>query len=180
MASEWIGAAVTASLVSGLVTAAGWWATHRNSLRLDELRRVEKIRDYKSALAAEIVSNLDRFSNVDLAAHRDDIAARITAGRPDGGAFSPFVPRYASTFVFDRLLSDIILLPNETIESVVRYYKHEHMLSLFVDDLRSDGWSAREAATRIDMYSDYVRIIQETTDLGATALAALRRSGETA
>jgi hypothetical protein len=131
MANEWIGAAVTASLVSGLVTALGWWASHHNSVRLDGLRRIEKIRDYKSALAAEITANLDRFSDVDLATHRAEMVRRIEASGETTPSFTPFVPRYATTIVFDRLLTEIALLPNEAIEAVVLYYKgRAHALPL--------------------------------------------------
>ena len=174
---DWIGPAVTASVVSGIVTATGWWASHRNSIKIEVLRRAEKIRDYKSALDAEIVSNLGRFEAIDLAGHLSDMRGRFAAASTRGERYTPLVPRYATTFVFDSLLADISLLPNDAIDAVVRYYKSEHMLSLFVDDLRSDAFAARTNEIKCDMYADYIDIIGETMTLGRAARAVIARTG---
>lgn len=54
----WIGPAIIAALVSASVSAMGWIVTFRATLRLEQLRRDEKVNDFQVALRAEIESDL--------------------------------------------------------------------------------------------------------------------------
>ena len=89
---SWVNPALTAAIVSALVTGAGWFVSIWQNRNSDKIRRAEKVRDVTIAIAAEITHNIDRFlyPELDIDAHCRDIVARITQ---DHG-FTPLVPRY--------------------------------------------------------------------------------------
>jgi hypothetical protein len=167
--------AILAAIVSAAVTALGWFATHWSQQRLDDKRRIEKIVDVQTALLAEIESNLTRFDEIDLDKHADQMVARIMqkAGRAN---FTPFVPRYATEIVFEAMLADIHILPTETIDDVVAYYKQEYKLRELVEDLRSDRYHEIEQDRKARIYRDYVWQIKTALITGEQARNALRGS----
>ena len=56
--NEWIGPAIIAAIVSGIVSAAGWFVNSWQERRLEKGRREEKVHDYQVALRAEIAGDL--------------------------------------------------------------------------------------------------------------------------
>jgi hypothetical protein len=167
--------ALIAAIVSAAVTALGWFASHWSEQRLETQRRIEKIVDVQTALLAEIESNLTRYEEIDLDKHTTDMVARIT--RKSGGkAFTPFVPRYATEIVFEAMLADIHILPTETIDDVVAYYKQEYKLRELVEDLRSDRYNELEQDRKARIYEDYVWQIKTVLITGEGARSALRNS----
>jgi hypothetical protein len=167
--------AVVAAIVSAAVTALGWFASHWSEKRLDTQRRIEKIVDVQTALLAEIESNLTRYEEIDLDLHTKQMVGRImqkTAGRN----FTPFVPRYATEIVFEAMLADIHILPTETIDDVVAYYKQEYKLRELVEDLRSDRYHELEQDRKARIYEDYVWQIKTVLVTGEAARFALRGS----
>lgn len=167
--------ALIAAIVSAAVTALGWFASHWSEQRLETQRRIEKIVDVQTALLAEIESNLTRYEEIDLDKHTADMVARIT--RKSGGkAFTPFVPRYATEIVFEAMLADIHILPTETIDDVVAYYKQEYKLRELVEDLRSDRYNELEQDRKARIYEDYVWQIKTVLITGQGARSALRNS----
>ena len=167
--------ALIAAIVSAAVTALGWFASHWSEQRLETQRRIEKIVDVQTALLAEIESNLTRYEEIDLDKHTADMVARII--RKSGGkAFTPFVPRYATEIVFEAMLADIHILPTETIDDVVAYYKQEYKLRELVEDLRSDRYNELEQDRKARIYEDYVWQIKTVLITGESARSALRNS----
>jgi hypothetical protein len=167
--------AILAAIVSAAVTALGWFATHWSEQRLDDKRRIEKIVDVQTALLAEIESNLTRFDEIDLDQHADAMIGRIMrkAGRPN---FTPFVPRYATEIIFEAMLADIHILPTETIDDVVAYYKQEYKLRELVEDLRSSRYQEIEQDRKARIYRDYIWQIKTALVTGEQARDALRSS----
>lgn len=161
--------AIIATVVSAAVTALGWFATHWSTQRIEAKRRIEKIIDVQWALLAEIESNLQRYAEIDLDEHLADMEKRIR-GR---GRFTPFVPRFATEIVFEAFISDIHILPTETIRDVVSYYKQEYKLRELVDDLRSDKVHSLERDRKALLYSDYVWQIKTVLSEGEAARLAL-------
>jgi hypothetical protein len=167
--------AILAAIVSAAVTALGWFATHWSQKQLDDKRRIEKIVDVQTALLAEIESNLTRFDEIDLDQHTDQMVGRIMqkAGRT---SFTPFVPRYATEIIFEAMLADIHILPTETIDDVVAYYKQEYKLRELVEDLRSSRYQEIEQDRKARIYRDYVWQIKTALVTGEQARNALRSS----
>ncbi len=167
--------AILAAIVSAAVTALGWYASHWSQQRLDDKRRIEKIVDVQTALLAEIESNLTRFDEIDLDKHADQMVGRIMqkASRVN---FTPFVPRYATEIIFEAMLADIHILPTETIDDVVAYYKQEYKLRELVEDLRSSRYQEIEQDRKARIYRDYVWQIKTALITGEQARNALRDS----
>jgi hypothetical protein len=161
--------AIIATVVSAAVTALGWFASHWSTQRIETRRRIEKIIDVQWALLAEIESNLQRYAEIDLDDHLDEMERRIRSRQ----GFTPFVPRFATEIVFEAFISDIHILPTETIRDVVSYYKQEYKLRELVEDLRSDKVRALERDRKALLYSDYVWQIKTVLWEGEKARLAL-------
>jgi hypothetical protein len=161
--------ALVAAVVSAAVTALGWFASHWSERRLEDRRRLEKIIDVQWALLAEIESNLQRYAEIDLDSHLASMLRRMARAR----GFTPFVPRYATEIVFEAFISDIHILPTETIRDVVSYYKQEYKLRELVEDLRSDKVQGLERDRKALLYSDYVWQIKSVLSEGERAIQAL-------
>ncbi len=161
--------ALVAAVVSAAVTALGWFASHWSERRLEDRRRLEKIIDVQWALLAEIESNLQRYAEIDLDSHLASMLRRMARAR----GFTPFVPRYATEIVFEAFISDIHILPTETIRDVVSYYKQEYKLRELVEDLRSDKVQGLERDRKALLYSDYVWQIKSVLSEGERARQAL-------
>lgn len=167
--------AILAAIVSAAVTALGWYASHWSQQRLDDKRRIEKIVDVQTALLAEIESNLTRFDEIDLDKHADQMVGRIMQ-KASRASFTPFVPRYATEIIFEAMLADIHILPTETIDDVVAYYKQEYKLRELVEDLRSSRYQEIEQDRKARIYRDYVWQIKTALITGEQARNALRSS----
>ena len=169
--------AIIAAIVSAAVTALGWFASHWSEQRLETQRRIERIVDVQTALLAEIESNLTRYEEIDLDQHTTDMVRNITRKRR-GRSFTPFVPRYATEIIFEAMLADIHILPTETIDDVVAYYKQEYKLRELVEDLRSSRYQELEQDRKARIYEDYVWQIKTVLVTGEEARGALRSSLE--
>jgi hypothetical protein len=167
--------AFVAAIVSAAVTAIGWFATHWSAERRETQRRIEKIVDVQTALLAEIESNLTRYAETDLNQHLDEMVREITRKR-QRRPFTPFVPRYVAEIVFEAVIADIHILPTETIDEVVAYYKQEYKLRELVEDLRSDRYGELEHERKALLYEDYVWQIKTVLITGSKARNALRTS----
>ena len=167
--------AVVAAIVSAAVTALGWFASHWSEQRLETQRRIERIVDVQTALLAEIESNLTRYEEINLDRHTTDMVRKITR-KGQGKSFTPFVPRYATEIIFEAMLADIHILPTETIDDVVAYYKQEYKLRELVEDLRSDRYHELEQDRKVRIYEDYVWQIKTVLITGEEARSALRSS----
>ena len=124
------------------------------------------------ALLAEVIGNRVQHARIDLEAHASEIQDRMSAD-PD---YTPFVPRDASTIVFDAILSDIHVLPGPTILPVVSHYKQVARIAHFADDLKSDNFRQLSAGRRFEMYVDYLQMILQALKQAASAEQALRGS----
>jgi hypothetical protein len=167
--------ALIAAIVSAAVTALGWYASHWSEKRLEIQRRIERIVDVQTALLAEIESNLTRYEEIDLDGHMLDMTRRILH-KSRGRVFTPFVPRDAPEIVFEAMLADIHILPTETIDDVVAYYKQEYKLRELVEDLRSTRYQELEQNRKARIYEDYVWQIKTVLVTGEQARNALRNS----
>jgi hypothetical protein len=167
--------AILAAIVSAAVTALGWFASHWSERRLETQRRIERIVDVQTALLAEIESNLTRYEEIDLNQHTTDMVRRITR-KTQEKSFTPFVPRYATEIIFEAMLADIHILPTETIDDVVAYYKQEYKLRELVEDLRSSRYQELEQDRKARIYEDYVWQIKTVLITGEGARSALRNS----
>ncbi len=168
----WIGPAIVAAIVSGVVSAAGWFVTSWQQLRLERQRRGEKVHDFQVALRAEIATDLITMEVVDRAAFFEEIKSRYV-GDP---SYSVVVPHQSANVVFDVVVKEIHILPGEVVSQVVMYARLRQIVGRFIDDMRSESFKALPAERQLAMYHDYLETLDRLEALAQQALAAVDRS----
>jgi len=89
-------------------------------------------------------------------------------------SYVPFVPREASTIIFDVVINEIHVLPHSTIRPVVTYYKQLKRIAFIVEDLRSAGYSKLSRDRKFEVYLDYLGMIRRSLRLATEAEQALQ------
>ncbi|MHB1102289.1 MAG: hypothetical protein ACYC0C_05835 [Devosia sp.] len=168
----WIGPVIVAAAVSALVSVAGWFVTFQQSMRMEQLRRDEKVHDFQVALRAEIESDRLNLSVVDWDSYLDDIRARYAADP----SYSVVVAHMASNTIFESIVKEIHILPGAVIAPVVNYARLRETVEQFVLDLRADKFRQLPGERQLVMYSDYVRMLDRLEALAEHAIASIDRS----
>lgn len=168
----WLGPALIAAIVSGLVSVLGWFATFYMGLRRDRMLRDEKVHDFQIALYAEVSSDVLAISLSDRKRYLAEAQRRY---RQEPG-YSVVVPRLARNAVYDTLLREIQILPSEVIQPLIDYQRQREAVEQFVEDLRDQTFRSLPAARQLLMYSDYLDMLGLLEDLARDAMAALADS----
>lgn len=169
---NWVGPAIVAAFISGLVSLIVVQLNFRQGRRIEQLRRNEKVRDFQIALRAEIESDILNMEVAD----RSEFLARITAAYSLDPTYSVIVPRLATNVIFDALVHEIHVLPEIVITPVVDYARLRQIIERFVDDLRTESFRNLSAERQLLMYSDYLSMSGRLEALAAIARASLDRS----
>ncbi len=165
----WVGPAIVAAIVSGLVSAAGWFVNSWQARELEQRRRDEKVRDFQAALRAEIESDLENMKVID----RGRLLQQVDDSYKADPKYTPFVPRLASNVVFDAIVSEIHVLPGSTITPVIDYARLRQTLERFTEDLRSADFKHLPSQRQFTMYEDYLATLGRLETLAERASAAL-------
>lgn len=178
----WIGA-VLAALITAFVTVSNWRASLRAQRQAEADRRRDRVIDIQKALRAEIRVHVHQLRRSDLSAHLAAMVERMRAPPPKRrwlwsasrtpNSFMPLVPREAFDAVYRAVLSDIHVLPTETVEPVVFYYQLTGAIAAMAEDLRSESVRALEVERRVRMYEDYIAMKIGALQLGDAAIASL-------
>lgn len=168
----WIGPVIVAAAVSALVSVAGWFVTFQQSVRLEKLRRTERVHDFQVALRAEIASDRLALIVIDHEAYLDEIRARYDADP----SYSVVVPHSASNTIFASIVKEIHVLPGEVIGPVVDYARLRETIERFVEDMRGDSFRTLSAERQLLIYADYLRMLERLEILADNALVAINRS----
>jgi len=145
---------------------------------LDAMRRRERVRDVQTALRAEIRSDLNRLGSIDRVEHLDAVIERIEGSELTPQSYTPFVPRESDSVVFDAIASEIHLLPTETVDAVVLYFKQVKTIAQFVEDLRGNRFQTLEVDRKVSMYQDYFDMLTYSGQLAEEAISALDKALE--
>ncbi len=148
----WIGPAIIAALVSGLIGIVGLIVNGIVSIRLEQGRRHEKIRDFQIAVRAEIRSELTNLLEYDLDMHLADVISKYQ----HSNTYAVRASQPARSIVFDIVLSEIHILPEAVIDPVILYARQLHSIEQFANELREPDFAKRKPETQIAMYSDYI------------------------
>ncbi len=161
------------ALVGLLGIVLGIVLSNSAALLLDAMRRRERVRDVQTALRAEIRSDLNRLSSIDPVEHLAVVIERIEGSELTPDSYTPFVPRESGSIVFDAIVSEIHLLPTETVDPVVLYFKQVKTIAQFVEDLRGNRFQTLEVDRKISMYQDYFGMLTYSAQLAKEAISAL-------
>lgn len=164
---------ILSALIGALFVAVGWFVTAQRERRAARRARLQRERDLRTAIAAEIGAHVAALRLFDL-----DRQWRLIVGRmEDDPGYVPVVPTERNTVIFLALLAEVQILPQPAIEPVVRYYTQLFAVEAIVADLRSRQFrDAMGQGERIEMFTDYIALKQEALARGEAALAALHPS----
>ena len=165
----WVGPAIVAAVISGLVSLIVVQLNFRQQRRGDRLRRLEKIRDFQIALRAEIRSELRNLAHHDI----EEQLARVRQfyeSRPD---YAVTVPRPPESLVFRALVGEIHILPGRVIDPVVLFERQRAAIAQLADDMRDAGFRFHSREQQLAMYEDYLNMWSAWRDFALQAEAAL-------
>lgn len=172
-ASAWIGPAIIAALVTGLLGLLRDWLQSRKSSREERKRtavRDERRQKVSAALLAEIAAFEEAFVEQDLQRNSEEISARF-AGDPN---FKPVLFRQKWDFIYEQLVSDLGLLGPERLVPVVQFYGQLARVSTMIEDMRSDSFGRDLSVERKQaIYADYIGMVLRATQDACAAREAL-------
>ncbi|PTQ71239.1 hypothetical protein [Celeribacter persicus] len=158
------------AIIAGSVIAAGWLT----SAIFNELSKAqgkeERLRDYHKAIFAEIGNVLSTLS-------QDDGIETLTKMKQNS-SFIPFVPKEHHDHIFDALVTDIDVLPRQTIDVIVAYYSVVKGISALAEDMRGEKFANLEQDRRILIYSDYLEMRKQALAYGEYALRLIKAYAE--
>jgi hypothetical protein len=164
----WLGVPVPVwqAVIAGLFVAVGWIVNGWQNRRRDQMLRDERVRDVQRALFAEIRANVESLRRDDVAAYGARIAARI---RAEPGFF-PIVPTERNDTVFHAIVADIHILPRDSIDPIVLYYRQIGLIAAVVEDLRRLDVAVIGPDRAAALYGDYIALKTEAVEMGDEAM----------
>lgn len=165
----WVGPAIVAAVISGLVSLVVVQLNFRQERRAEKMRREEKIRDFQIALQAEIRSELANLERFDLEALLAEVRRRYDSET----SYSVSVPRISRHVVFDAIAKEIHILPESVIGPVVFYARQRQAVESLADDMRDPAFKALSKERQFEMYSDYLGMWDLWRELAGKAQKAL-------
>ena len=169
MMEVWVGPAIVAAVISGLVSLVVVQVNFRQERKADRFRREEKIRDFQIALQAEIRSELANLERFDLSALFAEVEERYSRDSD----YSVSVPRISRHVVFDAIAKEIHILPESVIGPVVFYARQRQAVESLADDMRDAAFKKLDRSRQLEMYRDYLGMWNLWRDLAAKAEKAL-------
>lgn len=162
---------VSQALIAGLVIAVGWLTTAIFAELARGRDRAGRLRDFHKALYAEIGNSLTALLDGGEAdAYTRQILEKMQAD-PD---FVPFIPREQHDHVYNAVLSEIDVLPRQTIDAIVAYYSQIKAIDALADDMRGQGFKELPQDRRMNIYVDYVAMRRQAFQFGQHALQLIK------
>ncbi|MBA4489531.1 hypothetical protein [Paracoccus sp. S1E-3] len=158
------------AVIAGLFLAIGWWVVALQGRRRDAKLRAERVRDVQRALFAEIRAYLAVLERDHIAEYGAAIAARIETEQ----GYFPVIPTEHNNAIFHAIVSEIHVLPRDTVDPVVLYYSQLNAIGAMITDLRALDTARIGQERAAAMYRDYISMKLGAIELGEGALAAIR------
>lgn len=168
------------ALIAGGVVALGWlfngWRIRRDARRL----RRERLRDAHKALFAEI---RDVCAAYWLDGRAEEHAAALIARMEREPDFVPFIPREVHGLIYRSMVTEIDVLPRQTIDWIVAFYSLIRSIEALADDMRGERFPTLEPERRLAVYCEYIAMRQRAFGYGQRVLKLIdvfSREGATA
>ena len=159
------------AVIAGGVVALGWIVNGARERAEARRQRRSRTRDVHKALFAEIQNTLSVFYGEGRA--EQDAAELIARMRADPD-FVPFVPHEVHDRVFVALISDIEVLPRQTIDAIVAFYSYISAVMALAQDMRGRGYARLPADRRIALYEDFMAMRLRAFAMGQYVLKLIR------
>lgn len=156
------------ALIAGLVIATGW-LTSALFAELGKARaRAERLRDYHKAIYAEIGNTLHSLY------HGASAGEEVLTRMMEDLDFVPFVPKEEHSHIYDAIVSEIDVLPRQTIDAIVAYYSLIKTIAALAEDMRGFTFRRLPAERRMVIYADYTDLRKEAFKFGQNALGVIK------
>lgn len=165
----WLGPAIVAALISGLISLIVVQLNFRAAVRAEKLRRVEKITDFQIALRAEIRSELRNLERFDFALLLQEVEENYERQQN----YSVVVPRVTKHPVFEAIVGEIHVLPEAVIDPVVLYARQRQAVESLAEDIRDPSFRSLAKDRQLAIYRDYLNMWETWRDFAREAEAAL-------
>ncbi|MBU3029270.1 hypothetical protein [Paracoccus marinaquae] len=159
------------AVIAGLFLAVGWWVVALQNRRRDAKLRQHRVRDVQRALFAEIRANVAALQREELEHYGEAIALRIE----EKPGYFPTIPTEANDAIFRAIVGDIHVLPRDTIDPIVLYYRQLNVIGAAIADLRVLDIDRIGPERAADLYRDYINFRLEALELGEDAMIAIAR-----
>ena len=170
----WIGWAIIAAVISGLVSLASWVLSGRREMSAERRRRAERRVDVQTTLKAEIQHYVNILENPKF--DPNTVWETVVSEMEENEDYIPPIPSERNDTLFRAILPELHLLPEPVIQPVVRYYYQVFAIEAIISDLRGSGFTTADQDQRIKMYMDYISLKLESLAQRLDALAALTQS----
>lgn len=141
---------IKAALISGVVIATGWIATWLASEYQRDRSRDQTRRETLYALRSEIFTAFQTLDSIDWLENARVVQAHIrTGGDDENTRYHPFVGTESPPIVFQAVSGSINLLPEGTLEPILRFYSALNDLATLGSDLRGVAFSKLDTVRRI-------------------------------
>lgn len=142
--------AFKAALITGTVIATGWVATWVATEYQRDRERARTRREVLYALRSEIFTAFQTLDSIDWLENAQHVQDAIADGGDDENTrYHPFVGTESPPIVFQTVSASINLLPEPTLEPVLRFYSALNDLATLGADMRSDRFVELDAERRI-------------------------------
>jgi hypothetical protein len=121
------------AMIAGLVIAVGWLTAAIFAELAKSRGRAERLRDYHKAIYAEIGNTLE---SLWVAGETDAYVTSLFERMAQDRTYVPFIPREHHDHVYDAVISEIDVLPRQTIDAIVAYYSLIKSVAALADDMR--------------------------------------------
>lgn len=158
------------AVIAGLFLAVGWWVVALQNRRRDAKLRADRVRDVQRALFAEIRAYLAALRRDNIAEYGETIRERIM----NEAGYFPVIPSEYNNAIFKAIVSEIHVLPRDTVDPIVLYYSQLNAISAMIEDLRDLRLEVIGPERAANMYRDYISMKLEAIELGDHALASIR------
>ncbi|MFT6675275.1 MAG: hypothetical protein ACJAVM_001464 [Sulfitobacter sp.] len=159
------------AMIAGLVIAVGWLTAAIFAELAKSRGRAERLRDYHKAIYAEIGNTLE---SLWVAGETDAYVTSLFERMAQDRTYVPFIPREHHDHVYDAVISEIDVLPRQTIDAIVAYYSLIKSVAALADDMRGATFKTLDVDRRIAMYSDYVGMRKQAFLFGKHALRLIK------
>lgn len=166
-------------LLTGLIAIWTWSKNQSSERRKREALRAEKQRDLQMALWSEIDAlwtHLFQIGDHDF--RLQFVRATFEDYRQRGKNYTPFVTSASGYFLIDRLAEDLVLLEQDEIRRVVRFYRQIKLIDELNADLKTDKFAALELDRKEQIILDLERTYHRATIMAEKALHELERALE--
>jgi hypothetical protein len=156
------------ALIAGLVIATGW-LTSALFAELGKARaRAERLRDYHKAIYAEIGNTLHALYA------GEDAGEEVLTRMMEDLDFVPFVPKEDHSHIYEAIVTEIDVLPRQTIDAIVAYYSLIKSVAALAEDMRGETYKSLTPERRMAIYADYTDLRKEAFMFGQYALGVIK------